>query len=284
MIMTAGEMKPRQSDGVLPESLAPLRPLVVDDLVRVGNPHDGGYILPGRVISRVGCLLSFGVNDDWTFEQDFLRRNPGCIIHAYDHTVSERHFRRQTRKAFERCLRLKSGSYARLKQSWQTYHDYREFFSSNRVHYVERIFNRIEGDNDATIEKVFSRLNGTSQVAVKMDIEGGEYRVIHPLLQYEGRIDLLVIEFHETDPLRRTFLDCVEQLMTGYQIVHLHGNNGGGAAADGLPEILEITFLSKRFKLPPVYRGDLPLQGIDSPNFPQKPDFNLKFNPETLRD
>jgi hypothetical protein len=274
--MVTGEMTAAGA-GVLPGSVACLRPVVVHDLVRVGNPNDGGYVVPESVISSAGCLLSFGVNDDWTFEQDFHRRNPGCIIHAYDHTVNRRHFFRRAKMDFKRCLRLKGGAYDRFKKSWKTYREYQEFFSSNRIHYEERIFDRVDGENDATMEKVFSRVGGDFRVVVKMDIEGSEYRVIHPLLQYQARVDLLIVEFHDTGPLRLTFLDCIEQLSAQYQIVHVHGNNGGGAAADGLPDILEISFLSRRFNFPPVYRDELPLKGLDAPNLPHRPDFHLRF-------
>lgn len=274
--MAAGEMT-ATSAGVLPASLACLRPVVVDDLVRVGNPNDGGYVLPERAIGPAGCLLSFGVNDDWTFEQDFHRRNPGCLIHAYDHTVNRRHFYRRAKMDFKRCLQLKRGAYDRFKKSREIYRDYREFFSSNRVHFSERIFDRLDGENDATMEKVFARVAGDFKVVVKMDIEGSEYRVIRPLLQYQDRVDLLIVEFHDSGPLRLTFLDCLRQVSERYQIVHVHGNNGGGAAADGLPDILEITFLSRRFNVPPVYRDELPLKGLDAPNLLHRPDFHLRF-------
>jgi hypothetical protein len=281
MTLDTAETNAGTGGAQMPGMLECLRPLVVEDLVRVGNRHDGGYIIPERVIPSTEYLISFGVNEDWTFEEDFHRRNPECNIHAYDHTVSERHFRRQVRKALERCVLLKRGGYRSFRTHLKIHREFKEFFSGNRIHFPERIFNRAENANDATIEKVFSRVSGTPRVALKMDIEGAEYRVIGPLLEYEDRIDLMVIEFHDTEPLRQTFLFNIDQLLRSYQIVHLHGNNAGGVAQDGLPELAEVTFLSRRFQVASVYRNELPLGGIDAPNFPQKRDFKLRFSQGT---
>ncbi|HTA29857.1 MAG TPA: FkbM family methyltransferase [Candidatus Cybelea sp.] len=281
MTLETAETKTGTGGALMSGMLECLRPLVVEDLVRIGNRYDGGYIITERVIPSTEYLISFGVNEDWTFEEEFHRRNPACNIHAYDHTVSERHFRRQVRKALERCLLLKSGGYRTFRKYSKIHREFKEFFSGNRIHFPERIYNRAENASDATIEKVFSRINGAPRVAVKMDIEGAEYRVIGPLLEYEDRIDLMVIEFHDTEPLRQTFLSNINQLLRSYHIVHLHGNNAGGVAQDGFPELAEVTFLSRRFQVPPVYRKELPLGGIDAPNFPRKQDFKLRFSQGT---
>ena len=75
-----------------------------------------------------------------------------------------------------------------LKHQIRTLINYRKFFGDKVVHSEERIFNRIERSNDATIAKVFSRLEGKNNLLLKMDVEGGEYRVIDDLLSYESRI------------------------------------------------------------------------------------------------
>ena len=37
---------------MIPDALSFIAPIVVDDLIRVGGPHDGGYVLPKSVIAR----------------------------------------------------------------------------------------------------------------------------------------------------------------------------------------------------------------------------------------
>ena len=86
-----------------------------------------------------------------------------------------------------------------------------------------------------------------------------------------------MIEFHDTDPLRAVFESQVRGLLDRFVIIHLHGNNITGSAADGLPDVLEITFFSKRFPTTGRHRDRLPLPGLDQPNDPLKPDLALRF-------
>ena len=56
-----------------PFSLAPLRPVDLDDLVRLGGAHDGGYVVSARCLRATTLLVSFGISDDWSFEHAFLQ-------------------------------------------------------------------------------------------------------------------------------------------------------------------------------------------------------------------
>ena len=73
-----------------PVQLSDLHPVACDLLARVGNTHDGGYVVPLVAVKAAGALVSFGLSHDWTFERDFKKHNPDAIIHCYDHTVSLR--------------------------------------------------------------------------------------------------------------------------------------------------------------------------------------------------
>ena len=65
-----------------------LRPIESTDLIRLGRPNDGGYVIPKKIFSFCDGLLSYGINKDWSFEKDFWKKNPNAIIHCYDHSVS----------------------------------------------------------------------------------------------------------------------------------------------------------------------------------------------------
>lgn len=41
------------------------------DLVRLGKNFDGGYIVEKNSINESEILLSFGLSDDWTFEEAY---------------------------------------------------------------------------------------------------------------------------------------------------------------------------------------------------------------------
>lgn len=86
------------------------------------------------------------------------------------------------------------------------------------------------------------------------------------------------IEFHDTDPLRDLFLKQIHDILIHFEIIHIHGNNFGGVASDGLPELLEITFLNRKFVTDSVRRRDrLPIAGLDVANMPTEPDLPLVF-------
>jgi hypothetical protein len=226
-------------------------------------------------------LVSFGVSKNWSFEEAVIDANPTITVHSYDHTVSEALFLRMFRATLLRCL-LRKASAADVRSRLATYRSYKRFFKTTSAvrHFKERIFSRVEGPQDVTIDNVFARLDGKGDVVLKMDIEGTEYRVIDDVLRYAGRISLMIIEFHQTEPLRGVFLQKIARIREYFNVVHLHGNNWAGIAADGVPECLEITFMSRRYSAHLYergYRKQLPLSGLDCPNNPQRPDYDLLF-------
>jgi hypothetical protein len=261
----------------VPNDLGFLNPIVVDDLIRLGNKADGGYVLPKSVPETADALISFGIGNDWMFEKDMFKISDRILIHAYDHTVGQRRYLRQIAGAVARLL-LGKPSLADVRAKINVCIDYRKFFHGRHVHYQERVFNRSDNQNDATIDKVFSRLGDQPRIILKMDIEGCEYRVITDILTYEARIPLMIIEFHDTEPIRDIFIRKVQDICKYYDIVHVHGNNYAGVSADGLPEVLEITFLHKSLVRGTKRRDRLPLSGIDFPNDPTRADLCLVFS------
>mgnify|MGYP003338631235 CR=1 FL=1 len=76
-----------------------------------------------------------------------------------------------------------------------------------------------------------------------MDIEGSEYKLIEEILKNKKLIPLIAIEFHDVGCLRKTFIEKIGWLTEEYRIVHVHANNYGIVFDDGVPDVLEITFL-----------------------------------------
>ena len=52
----------------LPNSL---RPFVANHMLRMGSSTDGGYVLDMAAVRASKFLLSCGVNEDWSFEEQF---------------------------------------------------------------------------------------------------------------------------------------------------------------------------------------------------------------------
>ena len=261
----------------LPPELNYLQPRLYRDLVRIGSFFDGGYLVPRSALSELDAVLSFGVSVDWNFERQLRDIRPDLDIHCYDHTVGPGLFAKFCGKGVLNLLRGR-GSLSDVAARVRTWRDYGRFFGGRTVHFRERVFNRKYNENDATIDSIFQRIRGRSHVLVKSDIEGGEYRVIPDLLRFSDRIDVVIIEFHDTEPLRLVFQHQVGLLLEHFAVAHLHGNNYVGRGVDGLPDALEMTFVNKRLGAPQERRERLPIPELDSPCDPGLAELDVQFS------
>jgi hypothetical protein len=64
------------------------RPVALNDLIRIGHESDGGYVLSKRNIEKTETLLSFGINDDWSFEDCFTRKK-NVKVYAFDYSIKD---------------------------------------------------------------------------------------------------------------------------------------------------------------------------------------------------
>ena len=117
--------------------------------------------------------------------------------------------------------------------------------------------------------------DGERHLAVKMDIEGAEWQVLRAAPDDTlARIDQLVIEFHETD--QRHFVEVIRRLKRTFVVAHVHFNNA--ACHEGVgpfpSRAYEVLFVNKRIARhdPGGAPPELPLIGLDSPNYPNRPD------------
>ena len=255
--------------------LSTLHPVACDSLVRIGNRHDGGYVVPLEAVKAAGALVSFGLSHNWSFERDFKKHNPSALVHCYDHTVS---LRTAFQYSIDQLLRFFVQFRPRSLWNALTWIDYIAFFRADTIHFKQRIWRDHQGDS-ATIEDVFARLPADCRTFVKMDIEGSEYRVLENLLRHSKSIVAIAIEFHDVDILAERFNALVEEIKHDFYIVHLHGNNLGGTTPYNFPIAPEITFLNKRFfsSDPPPSRLNYPVPGLDYPNHPRFPEFSFEF-------
>ena len=64
-----------------------LKPDGLYKLIRVGKDNDGGYLVCEESVINSDTLISFGISDDFSFEEHFQKINNINIL-AYDHTVN----------------------------------------------------------------------------------------------------------------------------------------------------------------------------------------------------
>lgn len=268
-----------------PESLLPswLRPSAgASPLVRVGRDHDGGYVLPASALADSDALLSLGVNDDWSFERDYLRR-ASRPVEAYDPTVGFVHFLGRGLLLLWHVLAwpLLSGSQRRLvhgRRPWATLVDYLRFFRGEARH-LRLWVGAADAPGSVSLASALAspRLAARRRVLVKMDIEGAEYAALAALPARDlERVDSLVVEFHQVPDRLGELRALADRLAPAFAVRHVHANNYAGVKA-GLPEVLEVTWTRRAPGDAPPASPRLPLPGLDQPNRAGLPDIVLRF-------
>ena len=135
-----------------------LTPLKTDfTLVRFGRPEDGGYIVPLELCKLCNHVLSFGILDDVSFEEDYIYNNPNAIIECFD------------------------GSIDYLPKEHENFKFYKKFIGANN------------GGDFISINELFI----DQFTCMKMDIEGWEYVCLNSLLDSKfSQLQFLTVEFH----------------------------------------------------------------------------------------
>jgi hypothetical protein len=208
---------------LLPPELLWACPIAVPDLIRLGGKMDGGYLVPQSVVEKSQGLLSFGLGDDFTFDQDWHTLKPLDPINMYDASV--------TRDS----IKVRVNTSARGQLNLQAMYD--EFFQGNKKH-----FNEFIGSNN--FATALDRI-GVDQVFIKMDIESAEYGLIDTIIEHRDRITGIAMEWHECENRSTKWRNAVEKWQEYYDIVHLHGNNHVTPDSDKMFGCTELTHIRR---------------------------------------
>ncbi|SOC12051.1 FkbM family methyltransferase [Rhodobacter maris] len=251
----------------LPEALRP-RPSA--HLRRLGRDFDGGYLVDMRDLARSEGLLAMGIASDWSFEEDFLRLRP-VPLRAYDASMGERHFRNKMLRSLFHLHR--PGRFRQRRAVWKTY---KTFFTGNRVH-IRKFVGHGAADLYMPLDSILSEARSLGgKVFLKMDIEGFEYECLDALVTHADQISGLVVEFHDLETRCATLVDFVCRFPL--RLVHLHPQNGAHISADGVPDLVELTFSSSAAADAPHEGPALQLpHPLDRPGNPHQPDLRLQF-------
>ena len=255
-----------------------LRPIKNQNLIRLGRKADGGYIVDKNIIKKTDGLVSFGMGSDWSFELDYIKINNKVKIFMYDCYVSRKPYIKEILKYLKRFLTFRCGI-EDLKKRIFYYKNYLNFLKNKSIiFYSEKITNSKEKDNEADIDKVFSRISKIKKVVFKIDIEGTEFELIDKITEYKSRIAMIIFEFHWLDKNEDIFIKSVQKLKQNFNIIHIHGNNHCQKLKSGLPIALELTFINKDFqKDNGQYVNYFPIKDLDYPNNPHKEDLTFSF-------
>ena len=224
-----------------------------ENKIRLGREADGGYVIADIPNPAYDCYITAGIANEESFSRDFLQRyeihTSDC--YAFDGTINN--------------------------YPWQY---------TRNIQFVKKNISNKETNQTSNLEAVIKKYKN---IFLKMDIEHGEYAWINSidtnLLQNFKQI---VIEYHsihidQSTISYNTKVSCFNKMITNHYVVHAHGNNYGKATVVNgklIPNTLEITYVrkdlfSEKLKLNQTH---LPC-GVDRPNNPNKPDYNLNFYP-----
>lgn len=216
------------------------------DLIRIGGPGDGGYLVPDD-LNEIEYCFSPGINTISDFENQLADRGIRSFLADYSVDAPP-------------ILRPEFTFDKKFIGSTNTDEFWTLAFWKNKYlnHYAEDLI-------------------------LQMDIEGSEYEVIFnapdDLL---NQFRIIVIEFHSLQLLFepkmfRILSACFEKLLKSFCVVHIHPNNCGDIVKRGnieVPMTMEFTFLNKK-----RVRTQKPVltfpNKLDRPNDPNGRDLTL---------
>ena len=201
-------------------------------LIRVGSPHDGGYLVPDD-LKGISACFSPGVDVNSSFEVDLLLKT-GIGSHLADYSVD--------------------GPPANFKPKSFI----KKFLGPNNNAIHTTLDNWVKSQSEYQLDQDF---------LLQMDIEGGEYLTLLATPQEViKRFRIIVLEIHAVEcwahPLFFSTVEAMfEKILTDFYPVHNHPNNHGAQLnlnGFATPQFFEITFLRKDRSAVTGYCGEFP--------------------------
>lgn len=231
-------------------------------LIRLGRNYDGGYLIGENSLQNTKTLISFGINDDWSFEKDFVKKNSSIKVICFDDKPLLKFLLKNliinlifflSHFKFKKIsnLIIKIFGYLQIRK--------RIDFKKKKISY---------GD----LDKILSELKDKDNIFIKIDIEGFEYRVLDEIIKNQKKLIGIIVEFHDIDYHKDLVINFINSL--DLKLIHTHPNNASVIDKNGDPTILEMTFERKEIILSDV--NILPHE-LDMVNDPEKKDVILRF-------
>ena len=267
-----------------------LKPVKVNNLVRIGSQYDGGYWLPSCLLNKSKVLIGLGIFINWSFEEEFIQQADNTIqTFLADASVNELFFKNYIYKGGAKFV------YFTIKQPLSITFFYKKhiansiglsnkwsnFIANNSIIFNPKFLTATEGINQISpsqlLQQVLEKAKPLeNEILVKMDIEGSEYDVLNLLEPYFKYINCFLIEFHHLKNKKDFFEKSVLLLTKYYQIVFVHNNNYTAMIDENFTDAIEITFVKRELVDESYISTNYNFSEHDlaiSPCNPTKPDF-----------
>ena len=163
--------------------------------IRMGNSHDGGYVLVDNIAQKSKIAYSFGISNDISWDKEMSEK--GMEVFMYDHTVDVP----------------------------EDMNGNMHFFNIGICGSKERKNEKLKTINEIIESNGHAHNNG---MILKMDIEGDEYDF---LLNIDDDIltkfDQIVMELHHITDCDMTdeIVGALKKINRNHRLIHIHGNN-----------------------------------------------------------
>lgn len=252
-------------------------PYQTDGLQRIGNTHDGGYVVHFPSLQTVDCLVNYGVGYNVSFEKKFNQLT-GKPVYAFDPTMKKLSYVWDDFKRGE----MYNGSKHILRLALWLMQE--KNLPRHGIHFIEE---GLAGSNTAHFKTLAYHIAKyglkDKKFFLKIDIEGAEYDVLkdESFYQYLPNAVQLVFEFHYLKDKLPDLANFIKRLAETHSLVHIHGNNNGGTFSydnKNIPEVLEMVFLHNNFvPQKKLSQETYPVEGLDHPCNWRKKDIALDF-------
>lgn len=250
------------------------RPIFVkrDQLVRVGSLYDGDYILTKKLVKNNKFLISFGISDNFDFEEDLYKLNK-CQVEGYDYSINQRFWFERFKKDLIKFFSLKIFKLRKFKEMFK-YFRFLFFFNKNNNKFFLKKINLPEFIKILERYKSRNRYN----IFLKADIEGSEYDFLYEINKYHTHIIGFAIEFHNLEKKSEILKKFIINNKY-YKLIHVHGNNFSPLSKYGDPTILEMTFSHTKYlnNYKKFNNRKYPIKELDYPNAKRAKDLKLYF-------
>jgi hypothetical protein len=242
------------------------------ELIRLGKNNDGGYLAGKNSVLNSSTLISFGINDDCSFEKEFKNLHNIDVL-CFDHAVGAGFWFKKFRRALRKSLK---GEIKLLKDFFINIFNYKFLFNrSGSFFYKQRIVGKDENSlllGEINIKKIINNNNLKKNLFLKIDIEGHEYEILDDIISFSSYMNGLIIEFHDVDlNLNKiiTFINSID-----LKLIHIHPNNSINYR-NNIPPCLEFSFERN----PIIVSNDVDFpHNLDQKNDKRNDDLKLNFS------
>jgi len=258
-------------------SLKSFRPVKTNELKRLGNKYDGGYVVDRASLHDADYLVNYGVGYNTAFEEDFFHET-GLPTLAFDPTMVG------WKPIIEKVKTFHLNTILRQLKNSVFWSFKARKLKNFKIKFIEAGLSEKDSENYQTLAFHYKKYDlFNKKIILKIDIEGAEYPIFNDSAIYNlipNAIQIL-LEVHYVEQNIESLIDIVSRISRTHAVIHIHANNHSGTFTyneKNVPRTMEITFILKEY----VKEGDYvdweyPIPGLDNPCNRLAEDIKLDF-------